>query len=160
MLPDFLFCSLFPVQQTTSRIGHRVKYRSIFFGLTTNTLNVRNNNNNNNNNNNLQVVICTFEKLSVVSLALSRWYVHASRPMYMILCVSSWAGLADAYPWLSWPWLPNKTAMPQATPMVKTLTRALRGTPTESLGKQLRQEQNDRDFAVWGLSVAPACSSI
>ena len=25
MLPDFLFCSLFPVQQTTSGIGHRVK---------------------------------------------------------------------------------------------------------------------------------------
>ena len=24
MLPDFLFCSLFPVQQTTSGIGHRV----------------------------------------------------------------------------------------------------------------------------------------
>ena len=24
-LPDFLFCSLFPVQQTTSGIGHRVK---------------------------------------------------------------------------------------------------------------------------------------
>ena len=47
MLPDFFFCSLFPVQQTTSGIGHRVKY---FFGLATNTLNVRNNNNNNNNN--------------------------------------------------------------------------------------------------------------
>ena len=41
MLPDFLFCSLFPVQQTTSGIGHRVKE---FFGLATNTLNVRNNN--------------------------------------------------------------------------------------------------------------------
>ena len=26
MLPDFFFCSLFPVQQTTSGIGHRVKY--------------------------------------------------------------------------------------------------------------------------------------
>ena len=25
MLPDFFFCSLFPVQQTTSGIGHRVK---------------------------------------------------------------------------------------------------------------------------------------
>ena len=24
MLPDFLFCTLFPVQQTTSGIGHRV----------------------------------------------------------------------------------------------------------------------------------------
>ena len=24
MLPDFFFCSLFPVQQTTSGIGHRV----------------------------------------------------------------------------------------------------------------------------------------
>ena len=45
MLPDFFFCSLFPVQQTTSGIGHRS-----FFGLATNTLNVRNNNNNNNNN--------------------------------------------------------------------------------------------------------------
>ena len=43
MLPDFFFCSLFPVQQTTSGIGHRV---SSFFGLATNTLNVRNNNNN------------------------------------------------------------------------------------------------------------------
>ena len=46
MLPDFFFCSLFPVQQTTSGIGHSVKYGS-FFGLATNTLNVRNNNNNN-----------------------------------------------------------------------------------------------------------------
>ena len=35
MLPVFLFCSLFPVQQTTSGIGH-------VFGLATNTLNVRN----------------------------------------------------------------------------------------------------------------------
>ena len=26
MLPDFSFCSLFPVQQTTSGIGYRVKY--------------------------------------------------------------------------------------------------------------------------------------
>ena len=25
MLPDFCFCSLFPAQQTTSGIGHRVK---------------------------------------------------------------------------------------------------------------------------------------
>ena len=25
MLPDFFFCSFFPVQQTTSGIGHRVK---------------------------------------------------------------------------------------------------------------------------------------
>ena len=25
MLPDFFFCSLFPIQQTTSGIGHRVK---------------------------------------------------------------------------------------------------------------------------------------
>ena len=25
-LPDFFFCSLFPVQQTTRGIGHRVKY--------------------------------------------------------------------------------------------------------------------------------------
>ena len=46
MLPDFFFCSLFPVQQTTSGIGHRVKYSGSFFGLATNTLNVRNNNNN------------------------------------------------------------------------------------------------------------------
>ena len=30
MLPDFFFCSLFPVQQTTIGIGHRVKY---FFGV-------------------------------------------------------------------------------------------------------------------------------
>ena len=44
MLPDFFFCSLFPVQQTTSGIGHRVKYQVVFFGLATNTLNVRNNN--------------------------------------------------------------------------------------------------------------------
>ena len=41
MLPDFFFCSLFPAQQTTSGIGHRVK--SSFFGLATNTLNMRNN---------------------------------------------------------------------------------------------------------------------
>ena len=33
-LPDFLFCSLFPVQQTTSGIGHRIKKQ--FFGLATN----------------------------------------------------------------------------------------------------------------------------
>ena len=26
MLPDFFFCSVFPVQQTTSGIGHRAKY--------------------------------------------------------------------------------------------------------------------------------------
>ena len=47
MLPDFSFCSLFPVQQTTSGTGHRVN-KVVFFGLATNTLNVRNNNNNNN----------------------------------------------------------------------------------------------------------------
>ena len=46
-LPDFFVCSLFPVQQTTSGIGHRVKY---FWGLATNTLNMRNNNNSNDNN--------------------------------------------------------------------------------------------------------------
>ena len=39
-LPDFLFSSFFPVQQTTSGIGHRVKYGS-FFGLVTNTLIMR-----------------------------------------------------------------------------------------------------------------------
>ena len=44
-LPDFFF--FFPVQQTTSGIGHRVKYLVVFFGLATNALNVRNNNNNN-----------------------------------------------------------------------------------------------------------------
>ena len=44
MLPDFFFCSLFPVQQTTSGIGHR---EVGFFGSAANTLNVRNNNNNN-----------------------------------------------------------------------------------------------------------------
>ena len=38
------FFFYFPVQQTTSGIGHRVKY--IFCGLATNALNVRNNNNN------------------------------------------------------------------------------------------------------------------
>ena len=36
------FCSLFRVQQTTSGIGHHIKYSGIFFGLATNTLNVRN----------------------------------------------------------------------------------------------------------------------
>ena len=46
MLPDFFFCYLFPVQQTTSGIGHPCKV--VFFGLATNTLNVRNDNNNNN----------------------------------------------------------------------------------------------------------------
>ena len=40
MLPDFSLCYRFPAQQTTRRIGHRVKY---FFGLATNTRNVRNN---------------------------------------------------------------------------------------------------------------------
>ena len=40
MLPDFSFCYIFPVQQTTSGIGRKV----VFFGLATNTLNVRNNN--------------------------------------------------------------------------------------------------------------------
>ena len=49
-LPDFFFLLFFPVQQTTSGIGHRVKYLVVFFGLATNALNVRNNNNNNNNN--------------------------------------------------------------------------------------------------------------
>ena len=39
------FSIWFPVQQTKSGIGHRVKY---FFGLAANTLTVRNNNNNNN----------------------------------------------------------------------------------------------------------------
>ena len=42
-LPDFLFCSLFSVQQTTSGIGYRVK-KYQFFGLATNTLNTRNKN--------------------------------------------------------------------------------------------------------------------
>ena len=42
-LPDFFFLSSFPVQQTTSGIGHRVD-RVVFFGLATNALNVRNNN--------------------------------------------------------------------------------------------------------------------
>ena len=49
MLPDFfilLFCYFFPVQQTTSGIGHRVN-KSIFFEFVTITLNVRNNNHNN-----------------------------------------------------------------------------------------------------------------
>ena len=36
----FLFL-FFPVQQTTSGIGHRVKYGVVFFGLATNALNVR-----------------------------------------------------------------------------------------------------------------------
>ena len=43
-LPDFFFCSLFPVQQTRSGIGHRV-FLSFFLGLPTNTLIVRNNDN-------------------------------------------------------------------------------------------------------------------
>ena len=30
MLPDVFFCSLFPVQQTTNGIGHRVKYQVVF----------------------------------------------------------------------------------------------------------------------------------
>ena len=34
VLPDFLFYSFFLVQQTTSGIGHRVRYNS-FFGLAT-----------------------------------------------------------------------------------------------------------------------------
>ena len=46
MLPDFFFCPLFPVQQTTSGIDHRVNIGS-FFGLAINTLNVTNNNNSN-----------------------------------------------------------------------------------------------------------------
>ena len=43
-LPD-CFCLFFvPVQQTTSGIGHHVKYQVVFFGLlATNALNVRNN---------------------------------------------------------------------------------------------------------------------
>ena len=32
------FSSLFPVQQTTSGIGYRVKYLVVFFGLATNTV--------------------------------------------------------------------------------------------------------------------------
>ena len=42
----FYFYLFFPVQQTTSGIGDRVKYSS-FFGLATNALDVRNNINNN-----------------------------------------------------------------------------------------------------------------
>ena len=42
MLLDFFFCSHIPVEQTASGIGYRVK--NSFFGLATNTLNVRNNN--------------------------------------------------------------------------------------------------------------------
>ena len=42
---QIFFC--FPVQQTTSGIGHRGEYQVVFFGLATNTLNARNNNNNN-----------------------------------------------------------------------------------------------------------------
>ena len=39
-----LFIFIFsPVQQTTSGIGHRVKYEVVFFGLATNTLIMRNN---------------------------------------------------------------------------------------------------------------------
>ena len=39
----FFSCSFFPVQQTTSGIGERVKYCSLF-GLATNTPDVTNNN--------------------------------------------------------------------------------------------------------------------
>ena len=45
MLPDFLFFSFFPVQQTTK--FERDWSPCNFFGLATRTLNVRNNNNNN-----------------------------------------------------------------------------------------------------------------
>ena len=42
MLPDFFFSSLFPVQQTTSGIGHRVRdwppCKVVFFGLATNII--------------------------------------------------------------------------------------------------------------------------
>ena len=41
---DFFFVPFFSVQQTTSGIGHRVKYFFRFFGFATNALNVRNNN--------------------------------------------------------------------------------------------------------------------
>ena len=38
-LPDFIFCSIFPVQQTTSVIDHRViKYLVVFSGWQQNTL--------------------------------------------------------------------------------------------------------------------------
>ena len=40
-LPDFPFCSLFPFQQTTSGIGHRVKL--FLWVVNQYTLNVRNN---------------------------------------------------------------------------------------------------------------------
>ena len=49
-LNQVVLCSLFPVQQTTSGIGHRVNKVGtivVFFGLATNTLNVKNNNSNN-----------------------------------------------------------------------------------------------------------------
>ena len=46
-LNQVVLCSLFPVQQTTSGIGHRVKYLVVFFGLATKRLNVRSNNSNN-----------------------------------------------------------------------------------------------------------------
>ena len=63
MLPDFFFCSFFPVQQTTSEIGHRVKYyflivfrvgnqyaecETTIFSLNNNSNNSNNNNSNNN----------------------------------------------------------------------------------------------------------------
>ena len=46
-LPYFLFCSLFPAQQTTSGIDHRSPCNVVFFGSATNTLNVGNKSNNN-----------------------------------------------------------------------------------------------------------------
>ena len=45
MLPDFLFCSLFPVQQTTSGISHRVKQ---FFRVGNQYAECRNNDRENN----------------------------------------------------------------------------------------------------------------
>ena len=44
MLPGLLFCSLFPIQQTDHERDWPPCNKLVFFGLATNTLNVRNNN--------------------------------------------------------------------------------------------------------------------
>ena len=56
MLPEFFFCSLFPVQQTTSGSGHRVKKK--FFRVGNQYAECEKQQHNNNNNNILLSRLC------------------------------------------------------------------------------------------------------
>ena len=61
----------FPVQQTTSGIGHSVEYLVVFFRLATNALNVRNNNNKN-----ACMHVCMYVKYTFVCNTTPRHMPH------------------------------------------------------------------------------------